>query len=226
MGPRLGTRILVSWPVGVCVLTSFTTQQVSFVTDLSADSLYIYQAGNKEMAKGVTLAEAVKTAGYHTMMVGKWHLDSHPVERGFDRFFRAFEWGNQFLYRGQHVRLDEKPFVVPSTGFYTTDAKTDYALEFLDEAKATQKPFLLYMAYNALTIHCMSKKKTFANTKGDMTLGGTKSESKRFLEQKQLGIVPQEPSFRQGRRGGRLGLLTPQEREWESERMAAPAQDG
>ena len=63
--------------------------------------------------------------------------------------------------------------MVPSTGFYTTDAKADYALEFRMRAKGT-KPFLLYMAYNRPHYPCMSKK-DFRKYEGDKALGGTRS---------------------------------------------------
>jgi len=186
--------------------------------------LYMYQAGNKQMAKGVTLAEAVKTAGYHTMMVGKWHLDSHPVERGFDRYFGHLSGATNFFTGDNTFRLDEKPFVVPSTGFYTTDAKTDYALEFLDEAKATQKPFLLYMAYNAPHYPLHVKEKDFRKYEGRYDIGWDKIREQRYLRQKQLGIVPVETEL--SPRPDEVAAwdsLTPQERKWESERMAAYA---
>lgn len=40
----------------------------------------------------VTIAEVLKESGYHTYMVGKWHLGMHdeekwPLQRGFDRFY-------------------------------------------------------------------------------------------------------------------------------------------
>ena len=49
----------------------------------------------------VTLADAMKEAGYATGMVGKWHLGSqeqfHPVNRGFDQFFGMATWGADYL---------------------------------------------------------------------------------------------------------------------------------
>lgn len=41
---------------------------------------------------GITIAEILKGAGYHTFMSGKWHLgisvwDQWPLQRGFDKFY-------------------------------------------------------------------------------------------------------------------------------------------
>lgn len=138
--------------------------------------LYMYQAGNQEMNRGVTLAEALKPAGYHTMMVGKWHLDGQPTERGFDRYFGHLSGATNFFTGDDTFRLNGKPFVVPKEGFYTTDAKTDYALKFLDEAKEEEKPFLLYVAYNAPHYPLHVKSQIFENMRGVMMSAGIGSE--------------------------------------------------
>ena len=38
---------------------------------------------------------------------------------------------------------------MPGEGFYTTVANVDYALDFLEEARETKKPWFLYVAFNA-----------------------------------------------------------------------------
>jgi arylsulfatase len=45
--------------------------------------------------------------------------------------------------------IDGEKFVPPKEGFFATDAFTDRAIEFLGEAKQKERPFFLYMAYNA-----------------------------------------------------------------------------
>jgi len=57
----------------------------------------------------------------------------------------------QFFFTGDDTfRFNEEVFEVPETGFYTTDANTDYAIRFPDEAKkeSPDKPFFPYIAYN------------------------------------------------------------------------------
>ena len=148
--------------------------------------LYMYQAGNQEMSRGVTLAEALKPAGYHTMMVGKWHLDGQPTERGFDRYFGHLSGATNFFTGDETFRLNGKPFVVPKEGFYTTDAKTDYALDFLDEAKQEDKPFLLYVAYNAPHYPLHVKESDFRKYEGRYDVGWDRIRSQRFQKQQKL----------------------------------------
>ena len=49
----------------------------------------------------VTLADAIREAGYVTGMVGKWHLGTqekfNPINRGFDEFFGMVTWGADYL---------------------------------------------------------------------------------------------------------------------------------
>jgi arylsulfatase A-like enzyme len=108
-----------------------------------------------------TLADLLRAAGYATGLVGKWHLgfskDHHPQARGFDDFFGFLVGGHNYalhkdatpkfastmsqnlIYRGRDVqKLD---------GF-ATDLFTDEAIGFMKKNK--EKPWFLYLAYNAV----------------------------------------------------------------------------
>ena len=186
--------------------------------------LYMFQAGNQEMNRGVTLAEALKPAGYHTMMVGKWHLDGEPTERGFDRYFGHLSGATNFFTGDETFRLNGKPFVVPKTGFYTTDAKTDYALKFLDEAREQQKPFLLYVAYNAPHYPLHVKESDFRKYERNYDVGWDRIREQRYQKQQQLGILPEGTKLSPRPEGiDAWKDLSEEERRWESERMAAYA---
>lgn len=103
----------------------------------------------------ILLPQLLKPAGYHTALIGKWHLGigspNTPTERGFD-FFHGFlgdmmddYWthlrhGHNFMRRNQEV--------VDPQG-HATDIFTDWACEYLDERAKSGGPFLLYLAYNA-----------------------------------------------------------------------------
>lgn len=116
--------------------------------------LWHQQSKNLKQPGHVTMAEVLKTAGYTTLMSGKWHVAQTPPERGFDRYF-GFLSGCINFFTGQDwqtgenlMRLDRDVFNAPK-GFYSTDAFTDYAIEFLDDATAKDNPFFLYLAHNA-----------------------------------------------------------------------------
>ncbi|MBB01429.1 MAG: arylsulfatase [Planctomyces sp.] len=110
----------------------------------------------------VTVAEVLRESGYATLMAGKWHLGMHddnlwPRQRGFDRFYGSIPGATRFFYP-EHPRgmtLDNTPLENPESttdeAFYTTDAFTDYAIQFVDEQHAAHadQPFFLYLAYTA-----------------------------------------------------------------------------
>lgn len=103
-----------------------------------------------------TLADELKKAGYHTGIVGKWHLGlespNTPNERGFD-FFEGFlgdmmESYTTHLRHGQNYMRHNADIVNPQG--HATEIFTTWAGDYLRErAKHPQQPFFLYLAYNA-----------------------------------------------------------------------------
>jgi arylsulfatase A-like enzyme len=102
----------------------------------------------------VTLAEALRRAGYMTAMSGKWHVGSArehwPDRRGFDRFYGTPEGGGHHygMLPDRTLVSDGKAIDVPQ-GWYSTTAFTDHAIRYIDEATAADKPLFLYVAYTA-----------------------------------------------------------------------------
>jgi arylsulfatase A len=94
----------------------------------------------------VTLAGALRGAGYRTALMGKWHLGEHyphvPHARGFDEFI-GFRTGHWTEYWDTMLERNGKPY--PTKG-YIADVFTDEAIRFV-EANAS-RPFFLYAAYN------------------------------------------------------------------------------
>jgi arylsulfatase A-like enzyme len=97
-----------------------------------------------------TIADRLKSAGYVTGIVGKWHLGSaprfYPQRRGFDEFFGFLGGGHPYfpgqgapIYRGTDVVEEQK---------YLTDAFAREAVSFVERHK--KDPFLLYLAFNAV----------------------------------------------------------------------------
>ena len=111
--------------------------------------LYHQQADVGKGKNCVTIAEALRPAGYTTLAAGKWHVGGTPMDRGFDRYFGMLGGACSYFVPDKTFRIDREPFATNDRSFYTTNAFTDYALEFLDEAGRKDKPFFLYMAYNA-----------------------------------------------------------------------------
>jgi arylsulfatase A-like enzyme len=103
-----------------------------------------------------TIADELKRAGYHTALVGKWHLGLEspnlPNERGFD-FFHGFlgdmmDSYTTYLRHGNNYMRRNAEVIEPKG--HATDLFSDWAVEYLRErAKTKDRPFFLYLAYNA-----------------------------------------------------------------------------
>lgn len=107
-------------------------------------------------APGVpTLADHLRERGYHTALIGKWHLGlespNTPNERGFDHFhgFLGDMMDSYITHtRGgrNFMRLNQE--TIKPQG-HATDLFSDWAGEYLLERGRDGKPFFLFLAYNA-----------------------------------------------------------------------------
>ncbi len=101
------------------------------------------------------LPQLLKPAGYHSALIGKWHLGigspNTPTERGFDLFHGFLgDMMDDYYTHTRHgynfMRLNKQ--IVNPTG-HATDIFTGWACDYLKERKKKGGPFLLYLAYNA-----------------------------------------------------------------------------
>ena len=94
------------------------------------------------------LAKEMKKAGYHTAMVGKWHLKMEPA--AFD-FYSVLP--GQGKYHDPEFRVrGEKPWpknLIKFAGMHSSDAVTDQTLKWLKEGWDDDKPFFLMHHYKA-----------------------------------------------------------------------------
>ena len=114
---------------------------------------YIHQMPLEE----VTIAEALKQAGYTTCFIGKWHLGNKPYwpeNQGFDINIGGTQSGMPRNYFWPQWRGN--PPIEGRDGEYLTDRLTDEALKFLESKK--DKPFLLYLSHYAVHIPLQAKK--------------------------------------------------------------------
>jgi arylsulfatase A-like enzyme len=102
--------------------------------------------------KEKTLADRLKTAGYQTGLVGKWHLGNaekfRPMARGFDEFFGFLGGAHDYFKPGagpNGIFRGNKP---AGPEGYLTDAFTREAVDFIDRHQ--KEPFFLYLAFNAV----------------------------------------------------------------------------
>ena len=105
---------------------------------------------NQDLPAGVpTIAETLRDNGYHTAIIGKWHLGetgSTPEEHGFDMHIP-----HGYL-KGWPARGYMAPFGMNGfdgeKGEYLTDRLTDEALHYIE--KNRNEPFFLFMSHFAV----------------------------------------------------------------------------
>ncbi len=193
-------------PTRASLLTGLHPHQagVGHMTD-SRSELAGY-AGNLN-DRCLTLAEAVKPAGYRSYMVGKWHVTRHdgpegprhtwPLHRGFDAFYGTIKGGGSFydptsLCRGNTFITPVNDPVYRPESYYYTDAISDNAVLFLREhaREHAAQPFLLYLAYTAAHWPMHAPEADIARQKGRYDAGYGPVRAARWARMKELGLLP------------------------------------
>ncbi|MGL5017767.1 MAG: sulfatase family protein, partial [Luteolibacter sp.] len=103
-----------------------------------------------------TIANELGKAGYHTALIGKWHLGLEspnlPNERGFEDFHGFLgDMMDSFTthLREGHNYMRRNAEVIAPQG-HATELFTDWAVAHLKQrATIGDQPFFLYLAYNA-----------------------------------------------------------------------------
>ena len=153
--------------------------------------------------RAVNLARVLKDAGYTTLHSGKEHFratvpENCYAENSFDQSFTF--WANNeycippmgtfqrpFYLNGVELTEDELAEEFPD--FYKTDVVTDYAIKFLREAKNQDKPFFLYLPYNAAHYPLEAKVSDLEKYKGVYEAGWDKIRNERFVRQQMTGLL-------------------------------------
>jgi arylsulfatase len=193
-------------PTRASLLTGLYPHQAG-VGSMTADRGPLYPGYRGTLQPStVTLAEVLRDAGYRTYMVGKWHLhnkqDVKPTDRGFDEFYGMLggynscweetpfytRWPKESAPRSYTSAKDGQPGT-----FYSTDAFADYALDFLADARMVNKPFFLYLAFNAPHFPLHAHEPDIAKYEAMYFQKGWDAiREERLARQKQLGLVPKD----------------------------------
>jgi arylsulfatase A-like enzyme len=116
----------------------------------------------------VTLAEALKSAGYKTALFGKWHLGEddqhHPLAQGFDE---------AIVSAGRHFDFETRPKVNYPPGTYLADFLTDKTVDFIRRHK--DEPFFVCLHHFAVHSPHQAKSNLIARFQSKPPVGGHKS---------------------------------------------------
>lgn len=132
------------WPSRAVLMTGYYAQQVGMDP----------RRGKEWPSWSRLLPLRLKEAGYRNYHSGKWHLKgmpADPVVSGFDRSYYLGDQDRFFSPKRVWVDDEQQPAIERDTGFYSTVAKADYAIEFLKDhaADTADQPFFLYLAFFA-----------------------------------------------------------------------------
>lgn len=122
----------------------------------------------------LTLAEALRAAGYRTASIGKWHLGSEPFSLPEHHGFEVNVGGNAHGAPGSYFYPYQGDWLIPGTelraqwnvlpdgkeGEYLTDRLTDEAIQFISQNK--EKPFFLYFPHYGVHTPLQAKPEVIA----------------------------------------------------------------
>lgn len=147
--------------------------------------------------KSATIAELLKEEGYQTFMSGKWHVghkkrEMWPDYRGFDQFYGTPSGGGIYFYPSKFY---DRPVyhngqkVEPDSTWYSTDAFTDYSIDYIKNRREKDRPFFMYMAYIAPHFPLQARKQDIEKYRKTYLKGYDVIRKNRFEKQKQLKII-------------------------------------
>lgn len=140
---------------------------------------HLQDSGSEIPAEHITLPETLRSTGYHTHHIGKWHQDRDSFHRSFDSAARIFGFADGWYKQyGGHWNvplhdfdptgtydpeeayiLDEDkktrlPVQTAVGGVHSSEIFADAAIEFLDQrghgaGRVTEKPFFMYVSFVA-----------------------------------------------------------------------------
>jgi arylsulfatase len=150
----------------------------------------------------VTLPQLLKDAGYHTYMVGKWHLgkapDQIPAARGFERDFSLLDGAGSYWDMKNFTGASPKSVFTENgryltelpKDYYATKTYTDKLIGFIDAQRGDGKPFFAYVAHQAPHDPYHLPKDWRNRHVGEYDQGWDAVREARLKRQIELGIMP------------------------------------
>lgn len=149
-----------------------------------------------------TLPQLLQDAGYHTYMVGKWHMgkqpDQIPAARGFERDFSLLDGAGSYWDMTNFTALTPKSTFTEDgryltslpKDYYATKTYTDKLIGYIDANRGDGKPFFAYVAEQAPHDPYHLPKEWRNRHVGDYDKGWEAIRQERLKRQIELGIMP------------------------------------
>jgi arylsulfatase len=149
-----------------------------------------------------TLPQLLRGAGYHTYMVGKWHLgkapEQIPAARGFERDFSLLDGAGSYwdmtnftAASPQSVFTEDGRYLTSlPKDYYATKTYTDKLIGYIDANRGDGKPFFAYVAHQAPHDPYHLPKEWRSRHVGEYDKGWDAVRQERLKRQVELGIMP------------------------------------
>ena len=162
--------------------------------------------------RSVTIAEALRPAGYRAYMCGKWHVTrfmgedadraTWPLGRGFDKYYGTLTGAGSFYdpmtlcRQNTLITVANDPAYRPSS-YYYTDALSDNAEAYLEQHRAStpDRPFFLYLAYTAAHWPMHAPEAAVEKYRGRFDAGYAPIREARLRRMKEIGLVPPDTTL-------------------------------
>lgn len=169
-----------------------------------------------------TVAEVLKSEGYATFCVGKWHLapmeqcsaagpfDQWPLARGFDRFYGFLEGETDQFHPA--LVADNHPIEPPASpddGYHVSEDLIDQLLSMISDSKGVRpdRPFFAYVPFGATHAPHQAPQAYLDKYRGRYDEGWDVVRQRWFERQLELGVIPA---------GTELAPLNPGVESWDS----------
>jgi arylsulfatase A-like enzyme len=235
-------------PTRASLLTGLYNHQAGIGKMTDAEDEPGYQGHITENT--VTLAEVLKSAGYHTAMSGKWHvsntngqpnkqdqldwmnhqkdfggfspLSQYPTSRGFEKYFGTI-WGVVDYYDPFSLVSGIIPIKSVPKDYYHTDAINDTAVAYIKSYARSDKPFFLYVAENAPHWPLMAKPKDIARYTDTYKSGWDAVRKARFERMVKIGLIDPKTTKLPDRINNDLTWENNPDKDWDAQAMAVHA---
>ncbi|NCC10513.1 MAG: DUF4976 domain-containing protein [Bacteroidia bacterium] len=133
-----------------CTNSISTPSRAAILTGCYSHKNGVYTLADSLDTSLPTVATALKQAGYHTALIGKWHLKSQP--QGFDYYSIFYDQGTYrdplFIHSTDKWPGSNRNFGEMTPGF-STDIVADKAIDWIKGQQGSGEPFLMCCHFKA-----------------------------------------------------------------------------
>ena len=176
------------WPTRAALLTGYYAQQVNF--DVLPN---VPESRSRQRPSWAhLLSEYLRKQGYRNYHSGKWHLDSRPLQCGFDRSYALLEYDHNFSPKRHTLDDEPLPPVKATDGYYSAVAVADHAIDFLKQHEAEHKgePFFEFVAFTVPHFPLQAPAEDIAHYKGRYDAGWDKIRADRWARIEKMLHLP------------------------------------